>query len=124
MKEADIMRAIQIAASAEGYRLFRQNVGMGWTGEVIQRTPTTLTLQSPRPLRAGLCEGSGDLIGWIPGPVGVFCSVEVKTKTGRVSAAQQNFLEQVRLAGGIAIVARSPEDAMEQIKSALAKLRD
>jgi len=129
MKESDISRAIQIAATKEGWRLFRQNVGTAWTGNVVSRSADLLTLSNPRPLRAGLCVGSGDLIGWVPAMVngarvGVFASVEVKTPRGRVSEDQTNFLRNVQAAHGIALIARSPEEAIEEIRRAVAALSD
>jgi hypothetical protein len=69
----------------------------------------------------GLARGSADLIGWrtitvTPAMVGqriaVFCSIEVKTPTGRVRPEQQAWLEVVQHAGGIAGVARSVPDAL------------
>jgi hypothetical protein len=68
----------------------------------------------------GLCKGSADLIGWrtvtvTPDMVGqriaVFTSIEVKTPTGRLRPEQQQWLDAVQAAGGIAGVARSVEDA-------------
>jgi hypothetical protein len=69
----------------------------------------------------GLARGSADLIGWTirtvtPDMVGtqvaVFTSIEVKTPTGRVKPEQQQWLDAVQAAGGIAGVARSVEDAL------------
>lgn len=127
MKESDISRAIQIAATQEGWRLFRQNVGSGWVGEIIRRTRDSILLRHPRPLRAGLTVGSGDLIGWasvlIEGrTVGVFLSVEVKTTRGRMTSEQENFRKAVNRAGGIAVVATSPPDAIKKIKDRIAEL--
>ena len=74
----------------------------------------------------GLARGSADLIGWrtitvTPAMVGtrlaVFTSIEVKTPTGRVRPEQQAWLEAVQKAGGIAIVARSVEDAVAIINN-------
>ena len=71
-------------------------------------------------MQFGLCKGSADLIGWrtvtiTPDMVGqqvaVFLSIEVKTPTGRIRPEQQQWLETVQAAGGIAGVARSVEDA-------------
>ena len=68
----------------------------------------------------GLARGSADLIGWTirtvtPDMVGqqvaVFTSIEVKTPTGRIRPEQQQWLDAVQAAGGIAGVARSVEDA-------------
>jgi hypothetical protein len=72
-------------------------------------------------VRYGLQPGSSDLIGWrtvtiTPDMVGqriaVFTSIEVKTPTGRVKPEQQQWLDAVQAAGGIAGVARSVEDAL------------
>jgi len=69
----------------------------------------------------GLCKGSADLIGYrsiaiTPDMVGttvaVFLSIEVKTATGKLRPEQQQWLDAVQAAGGIAGVARSVEDAL------------
>lgn len=52
--------------------------------------------------------GVADLLICLSG--GRYCAVEVKTKTGTTSALQDDFLRRVRVAGGIAFVARSIED--------------
>lgn len=102
MREADLMRTIQIEASRLGWRLFRNQVGH-------------YKLEDGTHIASGLAIGSSDLIGWkailVAGvPVAQFVSVEVKTEHGRVEKHQQAWLDAVRGAGGIAIVARSPED--------------
>jgi hypothetical protein len=72
-------------------------------------------IHDARPLHAGLCEGSSDLIGWTPvtitpdmvgTTIAVFTAVEVKTGRVRVTEAQTRFLDAVTAAGGIARVAR------------------
>lgn len=100
--------------------LFRNNVGMGWQGQVIdQPDPTIKVLKNPRPLHAGLIKGSGDLIGWtnivitadmVGKTVAVFTSVEnKKAKGGTIKDAQQNWHDNINRSGGIAIFAMSPE---------------
>jgi hypothetical protein len=73
------------------------------------------------PVRYGLQPGSSDLIGWrtvtitpemVGQQVAVFTSIEVKTPTGRIRPEQQQWLDAVQSAGGIAGVARSVEDAL------------
>jgi hypothetical protein len=68
----------------------------------------------------GLARGSADLIGYrtititpemVGQQVAVFTSIEVKTPTGRIRPEQQQWLDTVQAAGGIAGVARSVEDA-------------
>jgi len=67
----------------------------------------------------GLFPGSGDLIGWrtvtitpdmVGKPIAQFLSIEVKTTTGKVRPDQSNWLKQVNISGGLAIIARSVSD--------------
>jgi hypothetical protein len=120
MTEADILRAIMLEVGSGPVRVFRNNVGLAWTGTVIKRTADTLTLRDPRPLHAGLCVGSSDLIGWrtvtvTPEMVGQrlaqFVALEVKAPRGRVSPEQQQFVDTVNAAGGIGVIARSVGEA-------------
>ena len=110
--EQSIQQHIRIACSTGATRLFRNNTG-------------TLRDQHGRPVQFGLCKGSSDLIGWrtitiTPDMVGkqvaIFTSIEVKTPTGRVQPEQQQWLDAVQAAGGVAGVARSVEDAQAIIK--------
>ena len=107
MSEQRIQQQIRVACSNGDTRLFRNNTG-------------TLRDQNGRPVSFGLARGSADLIGWrtvtiTPDMVGqqvaVFTSIEVKTATGRIRPEQQQWLDAVQAAGGIAGVARSVEDA-------------
>ena len=107
MTEQQIQQHIRIACSNGDTRLFRNNTG-------------TLRDQNGRPVQFGLCKGSADLIGWkrvtvteemVGSTVAVFLSIEVKTATGRLRPEQQQWLDAVQAAGGIAGVARSVEDA-------------
>lgn len=120
--ETNITNAIMLALPP-ATRAFRNNVGMGWTGKAI-RKGSLIIIENPRPLHAGLCEGSSDLIGWTtmqitPDMVGhrvaVFTALEVKTATGRPSNEQLNFIQRVRDAGGIAGIARTPQEAQRII---------
>ena len=52
--------------------------------------------------------GCADLLGQLRD--GRFLAVEVKTRTGRVSPAQEAFLATVARHGGVAVLARSIED--------------
>lgn len=69
--------------------------------------------------------GGSDLIGFTPVKItmrhvghtlSVFTAIEVKTKTGRPTLEQQNFLDVVRRAGGIAGIARSVAEAQAIIR--------
>jgi hypothetical protein len=108
VSEQQIQQEIRLAVSKGDTRVFRNNTG-------------TLRDQRGRPVSFGLAKGSADLIGWCtvtitPEMVGqriaVFTSIEVKTATGRLRPDQQQWLDAVQAAGGIAGVARSVEDAL------------
>jgi hypothetical protein len=105
--EQTIQQHIRVACSRGDCRLYRNNCGV---------------LRDHRgvPVSYGLQTGSSDLIGWrsititpemIGQRIAVFCSIEVKSTTGRVRQEQQQWLDAVTAAGGIAGVARSVEDA-------------
>jgi hypothetical protein len=107
--EQTIQQHIRLACSIGNCRLFRNNTG-------------TLPDKNGRPVSFGLCKGSADLIGWTsrtitPEMVGqqiaVFTSIEVKSSSGRVKPEQQQWLNAVQAAGGIAGVARSVGEAMD-----------
>ena len=122
MKEGNIQRTIQLFLSRfQNVRLFRNNVGQGWVGQLISNKNGTVTLANARPLHAGLCDGSSDLIGWktieiTPEMVGqkiaVFTAVEIKTEKGRPTEAQNNFLSVVNRSGGIGFIARNENEAV------------
>lgn len=104
-----IHRAI---GSRAGVRLFRNQTGVGWYGDVERVDSTTVLVRNARQLRSGLCPGSSDLVGWqtVDG-VARFVALEVKSPAGRTTRAQSDFLIAVDAAGGCAGVVRSVEDA-------------
>jgi len=128
VSEIKVMREIQIQASKSGHRLWRNNVGTGWVGSIINRTADTITIKNPRPLHAGLTRGSSDLIGYtlvkitpdmVNRTVAIFTSTETKHPTrGKPTTEQLSFLEAVRNAGGIAFVARSVADYIKGVSIA------
>lgn len=63
--------------------------------------------------------GVADLLGIYRGR---FLAIEVKSATGALSVHQADFLHDVRVAGGIGIVARSIEDVKKQLEIADAVL--
>ena len=57
--------------------------------------------------------GGADLIGWrTVNGVARFLAIECKSERGQTTEAQDTFLQAVRRAGGIGIVARSVEEAI------------
>lgn len=103
---------------------------MGWQGKT-KRTPAgDIFIEDPRPLHSGLCKGSSDLIGWTPKEitpemvgkkVAVFTAIEVKSRRGRPSEDQLNFMQRVKEDGGIAGVATNSDEAVNMVKHALEK---
>lgn len=67
---------------------------------------------------AALCEGMADLVGLV---CGCWVEVEVKTKTGRQKDSQRDHQSVIEKAGGIYVLARSPEEAERSIRAELTK---
>lgn len=134
--ERDIMADVRLEASRKGFTLWRNNVGTGWVGRRVAIPAGTTVLMpgggsrfvtdrpavlliDPRPLHAGLCVGSSDLIGFrkitvtqdmVGSQIPVFAAIEVKTKTGSRRKEQKIFLDFVKNAGCVSLVARGAED--------------
>lgn len=126
MSDTPFLHRIMMAIGARpGVRVFRQNVGLGWFGELVAKRGGRVVLDNARPLHAGLVRGSGDLIGWTsieitPAMVGqrvaIFTSLEAKEGGGRPSRDQRTWMENVKEAGGIAGIVRSEADARALIE--------
>ena len=105
VKESVLLRTILLAAPSLGARLMRNNVG---------------TLRDIRGnyVKYGLAIGSSDLVGWtvIDGRA-IFTAVECKLPGKRPTAQQQQFLDAVTAAGGIAAVAYSVKDVRQAIEA-------
>ena len=122
LSEQDIQTQIRINLSKNGITNFRCNVGSAWTGERIQRNlDGSITIHKPRPFQTGLPTGFSDLLCVMPIAVtpkmlgmtlGITGFIEVKNLKGRIRPEQKNFIEQMRLIGARAGVARSIEDAI------------
>lgn len=65
----------------------------------------------------GLVTGAADLIGLVA-PTGRFLALEVKSKTGRASKEQIQFLSLVNRMGGVGRLVRSVEEAMAAVEQA------
>jgi VRR-NUC domain len=130
--EASVQREVWLDLSAHHQsKLFRLNTGKAWVsgaGPVSRLKDGSMLVPAGRPIALGFglvngdpVVGAADLIGWhtvriTPDMVGkdvaVFLSVETKrTKRGRTSEDQINWMNQVKRAGGIAGVANSVESA-------------
>jgi len=132
-QETNIMHRIMLAlGKLPAVRMFRNNIGQAWIGKSHKFTtrqqiwvkPGDVIIEAGRVFHAGLCKGSGDLIGlksiiitpeMVGKKIAVFTSGEIKTDTGRVSKEQAAFINMVVNMGGIAFVARSEQEALEFI---------
>jgi len=94
-------------------RMFRTNSGMGWTGNIINKTKTSITIQNPRPFH-GMPKGFPDLFGWecveitpdmIGQKIAVATGYEVKA-TGKLRKCQENFKKMFESFGGVFKVIR------------------
>lgn len=127
MSEQTMIKQFLIAASKYGNRLFRNNTGTGWVGNVIRvAKPTTVTIypgdvliRQARPLRAGLIKGSSDLIGWtvkevtkemVGDKIAIFTAAEIKTGRQSATKEQRAFVNKINSDGGIAVIARDIKD--------------
>lgn len=133
MREQALLHKVMIAVSNIGARVFRNHVGMAYQGKAlvcgregaVNVRPGDVVVYQARRVRAGLCVGSSDLIGWrslvvTPEMVGkriaVFSAIECKADDGRVSDEQENFIEQVRHAGGIALVSTDVAETVSAVE--------
>lgn len=140
--EATIQRQIWLALGSM-CRLFRVNTGKAWISNLgpkgVQHLGDgSVLITAARPIAIGFGQpngdplvGASDLDGWTsvivtPEMVGkriaVKTAIETKrTKGGRATEGQINYVDQVKRAGGIAGVANSPEAAKAIILEWLAQ---
>ena len=115
VSETEIQQQIRLQCSRGPVRLWRNNSGSlpdPRTGRYVQ-----FGVGNP---------GGSDLIGYrkvtvteemVGQDLAVFAAVEVKTPKGRVKAEQQQFIDHINSAGGIAGIARSVDDAKDILLS-------
>jgi hypothetical protein len=112
--ERDLINS-RLASLQPHERRFRINAGLAWTGEIVRRTRTTITLRNPRPFHAAP-PGWPDLAGWdsvsvTPEMVGqlvaVFAAEEMKTGRQRLSRLQRLFRDCLLRMGGEYRIIRS-----------------
>jgi hypothetical protein len=95
--ESLIQNQIRVALSKAGHTVFRINVGK-------------VKMQNGRWFETGAPKGFSDLFGFRPD--GRIFFIEVKTETGKLRPEQKKFIENMKIRGALAGVARSVEDAM------------
>ena len=125
MSEKSIINEFLLRARELSATLFRNQVGMGWYGKFKARLSNDdVILSSARPLRAGLCEGSSDLIGWtrmtitqemVGKTVAIFTACEIKFSSTVTTPEQASFTQAVHKSGGLGTVARSFDEFTDYI---------
>lgn len=103
--ERDVLKSLVAVAGRFGVSLWRNNVGS---------FPVHPEGGRRRYFRSGLCPGSADLIGLLPGR-GTFLAVEAKRPGARPRPDQVAWLQMVNAHGGIGIWC----DRVEQLERAL-----
>ena len=133
-KHETVLRLAQVKLSALGARLFRNEMGQGFVGRVLEEYDDSaghlVTLLGARRVKYGVCNpGGSDLIGWRPlriteGMVGQtvaqFVAVECKTESYKtLSPEQKQFVAQVVRSGGVALIARRDGDgvSLEEVEA-------
>jgi hypothetical protein len=71
---------------------------------------------STRYIRANTAKGMSDIMGVLKD--GRTLAIEVKSRTGRMRPGQEEFLQTIRSAGGVAGVCRSVDDAVRLLGDA------
>lgn len=113
MSEKTILNHIQLLVSKMSGRIFRNNVGLSWQGDVHRLKNGDILIKNPRPVKYGLCVGSSDLIGFIPVKINhshlnktlaVFTGIEIKTGSLKPTSDQINWHNMVKNNGGISII--------------------
>lgn len=129
MSEHAVQQRILLSCGSGDVRLWRNNTGLGWAGQSTRVTagnlraiaaglqPGDVIIRNARPLHAGLCVGSSDLIGYrrVDG-LAQFVALEVKAGTRGPTTEQARFLNHIAAAGGIAGVVRSVGDAQALLR--------
>lgn len=99
---------------------WRNNTGLAWVGEqmrvgvgqMVRVEQGMVILRQARPLKAGV-PGSPDVLGAHGGRA---IGIEMKTATGQQREAQAKFERAWTKAGGLYVLARSPEEAIEGLR--------
>ena len=103
--ECELVRDVLLYLRARGFLAWRNN-----TGAVAEEASGN---SKRRFIRYG-APGSGDVFGILPG--GRFISVECKVRGRKPTVAQQDWMECIRAAGGVAGVVHDLQELAQLIK--------
>lgn len=111
LEKALIAQILAKHGARDDARLFRNATASVFAGRFKAKLDDGSLLLHPgwSRMKAGLVEGSSDIIGI--GPGGLFTAIEVKAGSTRDEAHQERFIKMVLRLGGLAGFARSVEEA-------------
>ncbi|MEO5866456.1 MAG: hypothetical protein ABIS14_01390 [Sphingomonas sp.] len=99
---------------------WRENTGTAWQGKKVKYDKDVLVLADARPVKFGL-EGIADIMGHCQGHA---IAIEMKDSIGRQRTQQKRFEAAWTRDGGIYILARTVQDAVEGVLAALRSHRE
>lgn len=112
MNPTELVKQVQLKCGAiPGLRLFRQNVGLAYSRDEVEKL---LAGRSARPVQYGVA-GMADL-GGIAGPSGRRVEVECKVGTGRQNPNQKKWQAMIEGQGGVYILARSVDQVVAELR--------
>lgn len=94
---------------------WRENTGQAWQGKKVKQDKDILILRDAHPVRFGL-GGIADIMGHAQG---LAIAIEMKDLIGRQRKAQINFEKAWTEAGGIYILARTVQQAIDGVRAAV-----
>lgn len=120
---------VEIPARLPESRVWRQNVGSGYPVQVVQGAINALKAGQPalalkvlinsRPIAFGI-PGLPDIDG-IAGPSGRRIGIEVKFGKDRMREAQERCQSMYQRMGGVYIVARDLDEALDELDAELSR---
>lgn len=117
--ETDLVQSILLALGCRpDLRVWRQNTGVAWQPTTTDARAAFARLRSRggfRPVQYGT-PGTSDVVGIVHGR---FIGIEAKSATGQQSEEQQRWAAMVVKHGGLYILARSVDDAVEGVDRAI-----
>lgn len=113
-EEHIIQNQIRIAL-ADSCVIFRTNTGDFWQGDIVYSKEFRQNVLINLRKIEGLPTGFSDLLG-VRKSDGKAIFIEVKTKKGKPTPKQKNFIQQMQLNNAIADVCRSADEAIKLVK--------
>lgn len=130
-RETAVQNSGLIAASKQGAKLFRNQVGAGWvcppnrTKKYTKNGKRYVLLEDPRWMEYGFPTGSGDVQGLLPVVITAdmvgrtfarYVNAEAKTEDGKPGKGQREWHDFIWANGGLSGFYRSDEDMLRILR--------